>query len=350
MKIRFLNVGCGDCIHIFFTDDEGQKRNILIDGGIESGNIYDTTLKKEIELILDKKECIDLWIITHIDDDHVGGILRLLKDDELLRKVDLSRTQFWFNYSDWDYDSGIRNNNLKSVKQGLTLRDYLIKHSLVNQSITDLYEVINLWGAKITILSPNQKSFGKLTTKWKKEEIKIREKMASSLKASSNNDYEVRIDDFDLNNEKEDASVENGSSIAFLLEYKSERILFTADSHPKKLAEAIYRKWGGNKISLKYMQVPHHGSKYNTSRRLLELIDCDEFIVSGDGYNEHNLPNKEALVKYIKASPDKSITFNITARNELTQKIFKVDKPNKVNLKFPMPDNYFLEFDLGCKI
>ncbi|WPR76268.1 ComEC/Rec2 family competence protein [Algoriphagus sp. NG3] len=347
MKVRFLNVGCGDCIHVLFTDTEGQNRNILIDGGVENGDIYDKTLRKVIESIVKKGEVIDLWIITHIDDDHIGGILRLLKDDELFYKVDLSKTQFWYNYSNWDYDTGIRRNNLKSVKQGVRLRDFLIENSLVNQSITDQYEIINLWGAKITILSPNQKAFSKLSAKWKKEEIKIREKSASSLKLASHNDYNIRIEDFNIDQEQEDSSVENGSSIAFLLEYKSEKMLLTADSHPNKIADTIQRIWIGQKITLKYMQIPHHGSKYNTSKKLLDLIDCREFIISGDAYNKHNLPNKETMVKYIKAFPYDDITFHVTARNPLTEKIFEVDKPRKVNLDFPKAGNYYLEFELG---
>lgn len=350
MKVRFLNVGCGDCIHIFFTDIEGQKRNILIDGGVEGGDIYDNTLRKVIESIVENGEVIDLWIITHIDDDHIGGILRLLKDGELFDKVDLSKTQFWYNYSNWDYDTGIRGNNLKSVKQGGRLRDFLIKNSLVNQSITNQYEIINLWGAKITILSPNQKAFSKLSAKWKKEEIKIREKRALSLKMASHNDYNIKIDDFDIEHEQEDNSIENGSSIAFQLEYNGEKILLTADSHPNKIADAIREIWKEGKISLKYMQIPHHGSKFNTSKKLLDLIDCREFIISGDAYNKHNLPNKETMVKYIKAFPYDDIKFHITAKNPLTERIFEVDMPRKVNLGFPKEGNYFLEFELGCKI
>lgn len=350
MKIRFLDVGCGDCIHIFFTDKEGQKRNILIDGGTEEGNIYDRTLKRTITSIVEKGEHIDLWIITHIDDDHIGGILRLLKDETLFVKVDFSRIQFWYNYSNWDYDTGIRPDNLKSVSQAMRLRDFLLENSRVNEMITDQTQVVDFFGARFTILSPNHQSFCRLMTKWKMEETKIRQKDSSSLKMAKNHDYNIKMEDFDVNQYRSDSSVENASSIAFLLEYNDERILMTGDSHPNKVATRILDLWNGEKLPLQYMQIPHHGSKSNTSKKLLQSVECNEFIISGDAYNTNNLPNKETMVKYIKAFPDRDITFHITAKNPLTENIFKVDKQQRVNLEFPKENDYYLEFDLGCKI
>jgi hypothetical protein len=38
-----------------------------------------------------------LWIITHIDDDHIGDILRFVKDEAFRKTFDLSKTIFWYN-------------------------------------------------------------------------------------------------------------------------------------------------------------------------------------------------------------------------------------------------------------
>jgi beta-lactamase superfamily II metal-dependent hydrolase len=348
MNIDFLNAGCADAIHINFVGNDEKPHNILIDGGSEKGDVYINTLRERIHDIINvKKEIIDMWIITHIDDDHIGGILRLLKDTELLEAVDLSRTTFWFNYSIWDYDSGFRNNNLKNVKQGITLRNYLLENSNIKENIRDDDDVIDLWGAKATILSPDSKSYDALLKVWENEEIKLRQPEVSSRKKTRKNDYKIKIEDFDIAKEVKDNSEENGSSIAFILEYNDEAILFSADSHPWVLASSISRISNGKKLKLKYMQIPHHGSRYNTSNALLKLIDCEDYIISADAYNRSNLPNKETFIKVLKANPDKVVNFHITQENDLTQNIFKVDEDVQINLLFPEQGNNHLHFTLG---
>ncbi|TEB41505.1 hypothetical protein D0809_25185, partial [Flavobacterium circumlabens] len=180
----------------------------------------------------------------------------------------LSQTTFWFNYSNWDYDSGMRTNNLKNVQQGITLRNYLIENSTVRENVTN-DDIIDLWGAKATILSPDKKKYNAILKVWKNEEIKIRDSEISSLKINRRNDYNIKIEDFDANKEVKDTSVENGSSISFILQFKGESILFSADSHSDILASSISKVSKGKKLSVKYMQIPHHGSRYNISNTLL---------------------------------------------------------------------------------
>jgi len=60
----------------------------------KKGNIEFGELKDIIDLIKERKEIIDLLILTHVDDDHIGGILKWFENDEsaysLIGKV-------WFN-------------------------------------------------------------------------------------------------------------------------------------------------------------------------------------------------------------------------------------------------------------
>ncbi|WP_091134441.1 ComEC/Rec2 family competence protein [Flavobacterium anhuiense] len=347
MKITFLDAGCGDAIHIRFLGNDNKIHNIIIDGGTEKGSVYDDGLRKTLkEIVKTPDEYIDLWILSHIDDDHIGGILRLLKDTELLGNVDFSKTKFWYNYSIWDYDTGIRDSNRKSTRQGINLRDYLIKNSIVNESITTDSGTIDLWGAKATILSPEKKNLDELKEKWKKEESLLRTRDSSSKKAAGKNDYETPIEDFDISKEHKSHSEENASSIAFLFEYKEAAVLFTADSEPDVLIANLKRVNNGKPVQLDYMQLPHHGSKYNLRNELLELVKCSNYIISADGFNKSNLPNKETLVKVLNANPDKEIQFYITQKNSLTDSIFDVDKESKINLNFPKKGERNLFFDI----
>lgn len=348
MDVDFLNAGCADAIHIRFTGNDEKAHNILIDGGSEKGNIYETSLRVRINDIVNvRKESIDLWIITHIDDDHIGGILRLLKDADLLEAVDLSRTTFWFNHSVWDYDSGLRKDNLKTVAQAITLREYIRQNSNLINHVTTASGTIDLWGAKAIILSPDEKHQQALLELWKSEETKIRQREVSDLKEGKKHDYDKKIEEFDISKESKDPSIENGSSIAFVLENNGERILFTADSHPWVIAASIVKIWGAEKLKLKYTQVPHHGSRRNISAELLALIKCDNYIISADAYNRSRLPNKETFVKILSSNSDRDIVFHLTKKNDLTSSIFEVDSDHKINLCFPEPETNFLHFTLG---
>ncbi len=345
MEITFIDAGCGDAIHIRFLGDDKNTHNILIDGGTEKGSVYPEGLRKALEDIVSRPdEFVDLWILSHIDDDHIGGILRLLKDNELLLKVNLSRTKFWFNYTIWDYDTGIRDNDRKSTSQGIALRDYLLKNSILNESITNDLGTIDLWGAKVTILSPDQKNVDELIEKWGQEERRLREREVSSKKSARKNDYDKPIEEFNISKEHKKHSKENASSIAFLLEYNGASILLTADSEPEAIIAGLKRLNSGKPVKLDYMQLPHHGSKFNIRNELLELVKCSNYIVCSDGFNNANLPNKETFVKVLSANPEQEIQFFITQKNPLTKSIFDVDKAHKINLNFPEDGQRNLSF------
>lgn len=186
-----------------------------------------------------------------------------------------------------------------------------------------------------------------LIDKWSKEEIKIRKKAASKQKSSKENDYRIKIEDFDLSKFKEDSSEENGSSIAFLLQLRDKKIMFLSDSHPSIIVNSLKQLGFSktNKLQMDLMQVPHHGSKHNINNELLGMIECSNFVISADGYNVHNLPNKEAIVRILKHSLQPPKIF-ITHKNSSTTSIFNVDENmNKEVILFPEPSTRALIFN-----
>lgn len=66
----------GDC---FLIMAEKENINILIDGG--TAKTYHRVLKPKLQELNRLGKCIDLLVVTHIDDDHIGGILELLKEN-----------------------------------------------------------------------------------------------------------------------------------------------------------------------------------------------------------------------------------------------------------------------------
>lgn len=349
MEIRWLSVGCGDGIHIRYYGSDGLYHNLFIDGGVESGEIYTNGLRKEIELLIAAREQIDLWIITHVDDDHIGGVLRFIKDEALRAQLDLSQTAFWYNYSPYDYETGLKTTQQKSVRQGNQLRDFLNKESKLNQSVSSASGTIDLHGCKLTILTPDKDQLNRLYARWKKEEIKIRQKKRVSKKIAKPNDYHLKLEEFDLINLTEDDSEFNNSSIAILLEFADTKVLLLADSQPSKVYEALSAMGYTveNKLKIKMMQLAHHGSKFNTKDELLQIIECTNFVISADGMNKHNLPNKELLARVKKNFPDQESLIHLTHKNKVTSTILKSDgKPEGIRLAFPEKNENYIKLNL----
>ena len=144
-----------------------------------------------------------------------------------------------------------------------------------------------------------------------------------------------------LQNElKEDTAIHNGSSIAFILEIEDKKMLFLGDAHPSVVVDSLinleYSK--ENKLSLDLIKVSHHGSKANISDELLDIIECDNFVISTDG-SKHGLPNKETVARIINKHENCKIYFNypdlinqIFTEDELTNNNFKTLDANELSL------------------
>lgn len=324
LQIKFFQVGCGDAIAIRFLGNDGSFHNILVDGGIE--DYYEECFKPEIEAIYERGEKIDLWIISHIHDDHIGGVVQFIEDEALQTKIDVKEIKFWFNYTYIDIPVSPQVSAKVSFSQAKSLRGFLMENSLLNESNTNAKTEVLFEKAKITVLSPNQEKFEILEKKWHEKEREIIKKETSE-RVTSGNDYKKSISELLSGSFQKDNCPFNGSSIAFLFEFESKKILFSADSHPDIIKESL-QKLGyseENKIVLDYMQLSHHGSKYNTSADLLALIDCEDFIISADGYSRK--PYKETLVRIMENNrlQDKQTNFIFNHDEDILKDIFKTD-------------------------
>ena len=70
IKIEILPAGAGDCI---LLEVEKENYRILIDGGY--AETYNRYLKQRLQVLATQGKRINLLVITHIDSDHIGGIL-----------------------------------------------------------------------------------------------------------------------------------------------------------------------------------------------------------------------------------------------------------------------------------
>ena len=322
MIFRLLNANEGDAIHLRVKDEKGGIHNILIDGGPEGTYSYKNKkgkteygeLKQLIELIKNQNEFIDLLVLTHVDNDHIGGILRWFEQDADAKKI---VKKVWFNsgrlISEYFQQKGFEENLLKikntsyrdtGISQGITFEDFIEKNKIWDRRIIKSGDEFIMFGLKFTILSPSDGKLQSLLCKWEKE--------SPISETSRTSDYSLSLSDL-INSDhfKEDDSIHNGSSIAFMVEKQGKNILFLGDAHPRTIIDSL-KSLGyspENPLKVNFVKTSHHGSKANTSIELLELIQTDNFLLSSNG-NKYKLPDKRCLARIIKRNKEVNFYFN----------------------------------------
>lgn len=306
LNIKVLPANCGDCIIISF-DDGDKIKNILIDGGV--GSTYNDTLKDEIINIKKLKQKIDLLIVTHTDNDHINGIIKFIEDDTLNDCIEEVWFNSWTNFAGKEVKLSHQGKEI-SAKSARTLENKLKDMKIWNNEL--IYQGIyrNYNKAKITVLSPNKQSLDRL-----------RDYLKPEFNISESDDRKKKIELLQKRNFKEDTTIPNGSSIAFVFEYEDKKLLFTGDSFPSIISEGLKQMKfidDTQKVKFDYVKISHHASKKNTSDEFLEKIECNNYIITTKGCN--GKPNKETFARILKHHQPLNLFFNY--KNKKTENIF----------------------------
>lgn len=276
MQITFLPASYGDCIHI-----EEMNRHVIIDGGPTA-----EPLLSLFRSIIDKGENVDLFVITHYDNDHIAGIIEALKQ---LRNVDLNNfiKEVWFNVPQ-QVDNEKDDFKLLSLKEANELSTFLVANKIkwANKIqkgrkfiLTENTLIEVLYGGEHINNGSIGESLGFAKCDWN-----------TSLK-----DLEKFLDDKAI-----DKSKTNAESIVMLLNCHDKLILLSGDSTPDIL-QSVLNEHIKEKGSIKFdmVKLPHHGSYKNVTKKVLSLFKCSQYIVSTNGeYYYH--PDKKALLKILK--------------------------------------------------
>lgn len=355
-KIRALPAHDGDCFIISFGE-ENDVKNILVDGGRRKKVV--NKLKEEFQYIASKNQKIDLMILTHIDDDHIQGLLKVFEKDEfdksLIQKV-------WFNSKELlslrflgkeqeDEQLKINQNNDDNIsfKQGISLGKLLKDLNLGNEILIHSNQKYHLGKATIKILSPNIEALKKLYLNWDKKYQEVNSD-GIPISSSKENDYNKSIEELLQEKSKEDRAIVNGSSIAFSIEFMGKTMLMLGDSFPSVVTRSLREISKENtEINFDLIKVSHHGSKSNINEDFLNIINCSNFIISTNG-SSHNLPNKETIVKISQKNKDKNKKTNFYFNyNDLYKKILTEDEIQLLKIKCIDDENIssnVLEVDL----
>lgn len=330
MRIRVLKANVGDSIIISY----GKENNIhiLIDGG--TGHECFKSLKDFMKKIQEKEQKIKLVVLTHIDNDHINGILQIMKEEGF--KTQKIVENMFFNYGKLLNDQlkvsskeiiCIPNQDTKiGYKEGMELEVLLNKSEIRHNWCIKEGDTYQIEGAKMTILSPDIDTLKRFQTHWEREDEK-------TTKASANQEGYEAIEVLSEKRFEGKNSLANQSSIAFIFDYENYRLLLLGDATARKLEQAL-QKLGyseTNKLKVDCCKISHHASSNNTSNELIKMLDCNNYIIS-TCMTGNKRPSKECLSRIITNTEGKVVFHSNYEIN--FNKMFTKDEFDKYGMQF----------------
>ena len=341
IKFEFFKAGHGDSILI--STDNGT--NILIDGGVTD------TYINEISHRIDRLDKLDLVVLTHIDNDHICGLIELINDKYSRKKV----KELWFNTPSDELIIQPNYNNDIGYGQGELFSQTIQKYGLFHRN--DIYiekqdKYLIYSDINLILLSPMKQNLDALNKQWDKNDF-LRDCSGRKVEISGTNPLEDRreIDSLDDSLFGKDSSYTNRSSIAFILEYKkSQKFLFLGDADIRVINQSLiklgYSK--SNKLQIEFVKLSHHGSKNNINSKFLDLISSDAFVILTDGLYPNSStfkhPDKETLSLILRHSDRADfINFNFNYTLPISKK-FPRDLNEEESYSFHVNNHNIMEF------
>ena len=328
-RIEFLPAQQGDAIWIEYGR-RGSVHRILIDAGTPATA---PLIRQRIEALNRSDRRFDLLVVTHVDTDHIGGVLKLLTKLPAGTQFD----DVWFNA--WPQIRKARSSKLGPI-DGEILSTALQKlkwpwNSQFGGAAVMLPRVgapperTLRGGMKLTVLSPGEPQLANLRVQWKrvvhdagldpKDKDRWRKLLEKAARKGVKSSIlgEPSIKKLARSPFIEDTAEANGSTIALLAEFKGKSVLLAGDAFPTVLLDAVgrlCRARGIRRLKVDAFKLPHHGSAGNVSNELLAALPSSRYIFSTSGA-VFGHPDDEAVARVIAAPTRgrKSLYFNYTA-------------------------------------
>jgi beta-lactamase superfamily II metal-dependent hydrolase len=328
LRLALLPAGQGDSILIEYGDPAAPRR-VLIDGG--PSRSYRGISATLAQIPPDRRR-LDLLVLTHVDADHIEGVIRLLNDAALAVEVD----EVWFNGYEQlppDDELGPPQGEILSAlleRRGIPWNTVFGSAAVQRRRGDRLPRVELPDGLALTVLAPDEATLAALRPVWEREcraagiaPGSARDALALLAESARLNPLDSYLDELDVDvlaaqpQPTEDGSATNASSIVLLAEYGDASVLLAGDSTPTVLTAGVERLLAERDrpfLEVEAFKLPHHGSRYNVTRDLLELVRSPIYLVSTDGaYFGH--PDSAAVARLlVHGQRGSRIVFNYRTR------------------------------------
>jgi hypothetical protein len=361
VTLEALNAFYGDCLLLRYPGPDGKERIWIIDGGPKPETVGNKKIATWKDALLPRLKEVNpkvplpvaLGMVSHIDDDHIYGILKLTNALVAARASEPAAVKFdrfWFNSFDKlvgpkpeglseevkaetaSMQSLFSKQNLpgvddehaeaimESIGQGNALTTDLKSLLLIgNMPIGDLVvakkgqKAIPIEGADITIIGPTHVRLEALRKAW-----------AKALKKPTKKARQAALQELFLPQKDLDKSIPNLSSIVVLVEVEGKKLLLTGDAHGDDLVTAWKELGLPSPATLDVLKMPHHGSIRNTTEQFLKFFLAEHYVFSANGkYDNPDAPTLEALVKM---HGNRKMAMHFTNSDVVWKKPYKLDK------------------------
>lgn len=370
-RVKLLPALHGDCIFVEYGN-EGALRRVLIDGGPVGAF---GALADEIGKLPAEERTFELLVVTHIDADHIDGVVKLLRHPELGVKF----REVWFN--GWPQlkflptlaAAAAEEAGTRGALSGSYLDHLLVRGGEANNArfggravcIADNgpLPVVHLDGdLDLTLLSPTVDKLRDLRATWLQtfDKLDARPDDEAFVQAKLDRDKRFRgseteapavpsgFDEAAALAPDLDAAVANGSSIAFVAEYAGVRCALLGDAHAplvEKSLRRMARMREESRLALRALKLSHHGSKGNTTPGLVNAIDCRNYLVSTNGSVFHH-PDDAALQCVVRCAKTPRLHFNYRSERTAPWSNSGPAPDPSYTSRYPAHDDDCLELDL----
>lgn len=332
LQLEVLPALWGDSLLLHYGPPK-KRGLVVIDGGPRG--VWSKTLRRRLLQIKEKRSPdaplpIRLVMVSHIDDDHIRGILDMA--DELADTSPGQRPfeveELWHNAfndvvaddaqellragaaearvsSTGEVPAAVRTAHpgaavIASVPQGRKLRDHARKLGwvvnderplLVAGSGSDTIAVDS--GLEMTLLGPSSERIAALQKLWQKELKKAKPSGAKVVEFA-------------------DKEPTNLSSLVLLATDGKKKILLTGDARGDYILEGVEaaKLVKKGKLAVDVLKVPHHGSIRNLEPVFFETIVAKHYVISANG--KYKNPDIASLEMLLAARGNDDYTIHLT--------------------------------------
>lgn len=374
--LEALQAKHGDSLLLHYGKPNAPKL-IVIDGG--PGGVYKSSLLPRLQALKETRSpdvalVIRMLMISHLDDDHINGVLAFLNDlvetKDNNEELPFNILTLWHN----SFDDIVGNESqemlkalsaavssggavsagvplslpggaiIASVPQG---RDVRNNAKLLSLSVNDPFGTIVAApvkgkktvtigdGLKFTVLGPVKDRIEELQIEWNA----VLEKKGLATDKDGQALAAAYLD----------KSVYNLSSIVVLAEAAKKKMLLTGDARGDDVLKAL--KSSGllksQPLHVDLLKLPHHGSDRNVETNFFRQITADHYVISADG--RHGNPEVSTLQMISEARGKDKFTVYLTNREKRLDTFFASEKKKgkKYDVVYRDPKELSLWIDLG---